>query len=990
MIVSRHEVLRSTIKVIDGVPHAVIHESWPLRFENIDLSVLTPAERQAEVNRLLIDKPRALYDLETEPAIRVALLRLHQREHVFILMMHHIICDWSSEGIIWRELSALYGSAISGRPVALPALPVTHGDYATWQHQRLSNPTSFVDDLAFWEEALAGAPALLDLPADRGRPPITSYQGGRLRKRLSPVLTDALRTVSRQEKTSLFTIFAAALDVLLYRYTGSEDILLGIPLADRDQQELRSVIGFLLHTHVLRTKLSADMTFRDLLRCVQKAVLDLYIHRSAPFDQIVRKLQPERNLSYTPLFQVMLNWRDRDQQLSFIGIEGLSIESLMAAANTSKFDLFLFVTDSGDEIWLEMEYSTDLFDEDRITHMLGHYQALLETVAADPGANIVEAPLLTAGERQQIVVDWNQTELSYPRDKCLDELIEEQIGRTPDAVAVVFEDSQLTYRHLGERTNQVAAHLQSLGVGRNTLVALCTDRSLEMVIGLLGILRAGGAYLPLDPTFPPERLAFMLEDAKPLVVLTQEKQLALLPEQEVQVVCLEQLPKNLLSQVKPPPGRESEDLAYVLYTSGSTGKPKGVQIRHRSLVNFLTSMQREPGITSVDTLLAVTTLSFDIAGLELYLPLTVGARMVIASGETARDGKQLLALMQRCEATVMQATPFTWRLLLQSGWKGSPSLKILCGGEAWQAELANDLLPKCQSLWNMYGPTETTIWSSVLRMQKDRPVRIGQPIANTTFYVLDDGYQPVPVGIPGQLHIGGDGLALGYLGRPELTSERFMSDRFSSQPGARLYRTGDLVQRNPDGSIEFLRRIDQQVKLRGFRIELGEIEAALQQCVGVRQCAVTLQTKGEDDERLVAYVVPSDPQTAPLTENLREVLQKRLPAYMIPPAFVAIEKMPLTSNGKVDRKSLSLQDGMEQVGIQIESPEARSVPPRTPLEFQLVRIWEQVLHVPVTSVHDNFFNLGGHSLLAARLVNEVNKALDTGLTIPVFFSQPND
>ena len=399
VIIDRHEVLRSTIKIIDEMPHAVIHESWPLRFKKIDLSTLPQEERQAEIDRLLIEEPRVPYDLVAEPGIRVTLLRLRPREHVLILMMHHIVCDWSSEGIIWRELSALYSSLISGKPVALPALPVTHGDYAAWQEKKLAN-TDFSADLTFWEETLRGAPALLELPADRGRPAIMSYQGGRIRWKLNAALTEALRNTSRQEKTSLFTIFAAVLDTLLYRYTGSEDILVGLPLADRDQQELQSVIGFLLHTHVLRTRLSANMTFRDLLGRVQKAVLDLYTHRAVPFDQIVRKLQPERNLSYSPLFQVMLNWRDRDQQLSFIGLDGLVVDSLMGSSNTSKFDLFLFATDSGDEIWLEMEYSTDLFDEDRIARMLGHYQVLLEAVAADPGANIAQVPLLTAGERR--------------------------------------------------------------------------------------------------------------------------------------------------------------------------------------------------------------------------------------------------------------------------------------------------------------------------------------------------------------------------------------------------------------------------------------------------------------------------------------------------------------------------------------------------------------------------------------------------------------
>ena len=980
-IVARHALLRSTIQTIEGVPHAVVHESWPLRFKEIDLSGPLPVDRQAEVDRLLIDEPRLRYDLEAEPGIRVTLLRLSDREHILILMMHHIICDWSSEGIIWRELSALYRSFVTGTIATLPVIPVTHEDYARWKQEQLSANSS-ADSLAFWEETLKGAPALLELPADRPRPPIMSYRGSRLRFKLSRALTEALRSTSRQEKTSLFTIFAASLDTLLYRYTGTSDILLGIPLADRDRQELQSLIGFLLHTHVLRNRVSGEMSFRDLLSQVQKAALDLYMHRSVQFDQIVRQLRPERNLSYTPLFQVMLNWRDRDQQLSFIGMEGLTIDSLMASANTSKFDLFLFVTDCGDEIWLELEYNTDLFNKDRMMRMLGHYQVLLEAVASDPGQSIRELPLLSVAEHQEIVVDWNRTERGFPQDKCFDELFRQQAERTPHAVAVTFEDENLTYRQLAERTDDLAAYLQHLGVGRNTLVAICMERSAEMLIGLLGILKAGGAYLPLDPSFPPERLTFMLQDAQPLVLLTQRKLRNLFPSVRVQSVFLDALPPTLDGQPSELAGRQAEDLAYVLYTSGSTGTPKGVQIQHRALVNFLTSMQLEPGIAASDTLLAITTLSFDIAGLELYLPLMVGARVVIAPGDTAKDGEALIALMKACGATIMQATPATWRMLLDSGWQGRPGLKILCGGEAWSTELASELLPRCESLWNMYGPTETTIWSSASRIEKDRPVRIGAPIANTTFYVLDSCGQPLPLGIPGELHIGGLGLAQGYLWRDDLTHERFVPNPFNPQTDARLYRTGDLVRRAPDGSIEFLQRVDGQIKLRGFRIELGEIEVALEQHSGIHQCVVTVQGDSSADKHLVAYIVPTNPRDVPQVKELREALKERLPSYMIPAAFAFLEKMPLTPNGKIDRRALPHSDLITIVSKRpIDTP-------RDSIEAKLVQIWEQVLAIHPVGIRTNFFEVGGYSLLVAKLFAQMNKAFDRSLPIAAIFQSP--
>jgi len=577
---------------------------------------------------------------------------------------------------------------------------------------------------------------------------------------------------------------------------------------------------------------------------------------------------------------------------------------------------------------------------------------------------------------------------SYPPKKWLDELIEEQIERSPHAVAAVCEGEQLTYRQLGDRANQLAGYLQELGVGRNALVAICVERSAEMLVGLFGILKAGGAYLPLDPMFPRERLAFMLEDAQPLVLLTQRRLLTDLPDHQSQVVCLDEV----LSMRSSAPAsrrvridRSTEDLAYVLYTSGSTGKPKGVQIQHRALVNFLISMQREPGITAKDSLLAITTLSFDIAGLELYLPLTVGARIVVASSEAATDGQQLLALMKECNPTIMQATPATWRMLLDSGWNGSSKLKILCGGESWGTELSSELLPRCKSLWNMYGPTETTIWSAVARVEKDQPVLIGQPIDNTTFYLLDEGGQPVPAGVPGELHIGGAGLALGYLGRPELTSERFVADRFSSEAESRLYKTGDIVQRLPGGSIEFLRRADHQVKLRGFRIELGEIEALLEHQAGIRQCVVIVQGDDPADKRLVAYIVPSDPQAALNFEELRAAFKERLPNYMIPSSFIVIEKMPLTPNGKIDRRALPMTTiDQTEAGSATEEMDA----PLTGTELRVMELWKQILCVPILSVRDNFFESGGDSLLAMRLIAAVHIEFRANLSLHALFFAP--
>ena len=852
LIIERHEILRTTIELTDNEPIAIVHESWPILIKKIDLSMLPAPEGQAEVERLLIEEPRQPYHLENDPGIRATLLCLGPRENVLILMMHHIICDWSSEGVLWRELSNLYRMLSRGEAPTLPALAIQHGDYATLQVQH-NTEADFADDLAFWKENLRDAPQLLELPADRTRPPVQSHSGARRRLVLNSTLTKALRDMSQRAETTVFSVFTAALNTLLYRYSGQEDILLGIPIADRDRQELQQLIGFLLHIQVLRTQLSADMTFRELLARVQKGVLALFLHRAVPFDQVVRKIQPDRNTSYSPLFQVMLNWRDRDQMLSFIGLEGLVIESLLAESRTSKFDLTVFATDCGNEIWLEAEYSTDLFDEPRIDRLLYHYQALLESVACDPDQVLSALPIVTETERRQLVLGWNDTKVEYPANACVPELFEAQVKKTPNSVAVVFNGEQLTYSELNERSNQFAQYLRTLGVGPDVPVAIYVERSLNLVVALLGTLKAGGAYLPVDLALPRERVAFMLADAKPAVLVTLTELLGNLPPNESKIVCVDDFAgvKEATRTGPVEPGH----LAYLIYTSGSTGKPKGVQVSHRAVVNFLSSMRVSPGLDAQDTLLSVTTSSFDIFGLELWLPLTTGAKVVIAPQELGMDGSQLAKLMATCDVTVMQATPSTWRILLESGWEGDAGLKILCGGEPWPVELATQLLPKCLSLWNMYGPTETTIWSAVHRVLPESPVLIGPPIANTQFYVVDKHLQLVPVGVPGELLIGGAGLARGYWNRPELTAEKFIANPFSPDVEARLYRTGDLVRRLADGNLEFLSRLDNQVKIRGFRIELGEIEAVLRQHPAVRQAAVIAREGTPGDKRLVAYLV---------------------------------------------------------------------------------------------------------------------------------------
>jgi amino acid adenylation domain-containing protein len=986
LIAARHEVLRTTVQKVAERPLAIVHESWPLRMKRIDLTAMAPAQRAAEVDRLLIDEPRRPYQLETEPGIRVTLVRLGPSEHVFILMLHHLVCDLASFGILWREVSSAYHAILHGEPPALGRLPIQYGDYAVWQQQRIDEG-EFAGDLDFWGENLRGAPELLDLPSDRPRQSVQSFRGARHRVRLNPILTETMRNFARQEKTTLFTVFTAALSTLLYRLTGADDVLIGVPLADRDRTELQSVFGFFLHTHVLRTRLHAGETVRELLASMQRSLLELYSHREAPFDQVVTKLRPERSLSHAPLFQVMIIWRDKDQQLPYIGLDGLEVESLLAETRTSKFDLTLLVTDFEQELWLEAEYNTDLFDETTIQRWLNHYVTLLSAMAEDAARTIYTLPLLTEQERERLALKWNDTQADFPATRSVHDLIQEQAVSTPDRVAVECGGNRLTYAELNHKAELLAFYLRRRGARPGVAVGVMVERSLEMLIALLGVMKSGAAYVPIDPSYPAERVSFMLDDARVRFLLTQERLAQSLPVSSREVMVLDRDWNSIVAAsagegVLPAAAPTAEDLAYVIYTSGSTGQPKGVEITHRSVVNLLCSMRKKPGLTADDTLVAVTTLSFDIAALELFLPLCVGAKLVIASREAASNGTNLLERLIESRATVIQATPITFRMLIEAGWNGKPAMKVLCGGEALPRELANQIVARSTALWNMYGPTETTIWSSTVQIEPgDGPVPIGRPIDNTQFHILDAAGKLTPIGVAGELHIAGVGVARGYLNRPELTSDKFVVNTLDSDRPVRLYKTGDLVRRRADGNIDFLGRLDNQVKLHGFRIELGEIEAELGKHPGVGQCVVTARTNQTGDQRLVAYVAP-ERELSPSSEQLHNLLREKLPGYMVPAAFVMLEKLPLTPNGKIDRNALPAPE------LDRSTSEAVYVAPRTPMENALAEIWRKVLGLNQIGLHDDFFALGGHSLQATRLIGEVHKSLNEKLSVTVFFHNP--
>ncbi|MCP4260582.1 MAG: amino acid adenylation domain-containing protein, partial [Planctomycetes bacterium] len=896
-----------------------------------------------------------------------------------LFIAHHIVFDGWSIRIFLSELTELYKAFCDNRPSPLPEPQIQYADYAYWHRQWLQGE-DLKNQLSYWRESLGDELPILQMPTDYPRPTIQSIQGAIEKLNVDQELVVQLNALGRSENATLFMVLLAAFKVLLHRYTGQDDLIVGSPIANRTNTQTEGMIGFFANTLVLRTKLKGTPTFRTLLRQVRDMCLEAYANPDAPFERLVEELNPERDLSRTPLFQVLFSFQvDPSPSLMMSEITITPIEVPLSVART---DLSLWINKTDEGLNLGLEYCTDLFRRDTIVRMLQNFQILLEAIIADPDKGIKRLPLLSETEHCTLLRDWNATSAAYSESMCVHQLIQDKVSRHPEKVAVVFGQERISYEELNERSNQLAHFLRGEGVGPDTFVGICIERSTEMMIGVLGILKAGGAYLPLDPDYPVERLSYMMEDSGTSVVLTQSSLLGRLPVQErVRIICLdserEAIEKH--SSVTPEVENRQDNLAYIIYTSGSTGKPKGVQVPHGAVVNFLTSMSREPGFSEDDVLLAVTTLSFDIHVLEIFLPLIVGGRVVIADLETASDGDRLLKTLNESQATVMQATPSTWRLLLAAGWEGNQNLKVLCGGEAFPRDLLKDLLPRAGSVWNMYGPTETTVWSSCYHItDSEGPILIGRPIANTQIYILDRLMQPVPIGVPGELHIGGDGVTWGYLNRPELTEKQFVPDPFRSDPGARLYKTGDLARFRPDGNLEYLSRIDTQVKVRGFRIELGEIESVLSDHSSVDKCVAAVREDQPGDVRLVGYIVAkADMEVA--VSDLRNHLKTKLPDYMVPQHFVELEELPLTPAGKVDRKNLPPPDQTSAYRID------EYVAPHDVLELQLTKLWEKTIGVSPISVTDNFFDIGGHSLLAVRLFSRIEKTIGAKLPLALLY-----
>ncbi|MBW4592776.1 MAG: amino acid adenylation domain-containing protein [Brasilonema angustatum HA4187-MV1] len=993
-IVQRHEILRTNFTMVDGQPFQVIAPTLALALPIVDLQLLPEDELEAEVQRLTTDEQARPFDLANDPLVRVTLLQLDEAQYVLLFTMHHIVCDQWSFGVIIQEIVAFYKAFSKGQPSPLPELPIQYADFAVWQRQWLQGEVREAQ-LSYWKQQLSSTPSILELPTDRPRPAVQTNRGAKQSLILSKSLTEALKILSQQEKATLFMTLLAAFGTLLYRYTGQDDILVGTTISGRNRSEIEELIGFFVNTLVMCTDLSGTPSFREILNRVREVALGAYANQDLPFEQLVEKLQPKRNLSHTPLFQVMFQLQNTPT--TTLELPSLTLSPLEFDKETAKFDLTLGMVEKEQGLIGTLTYNTDLFDAATIHRMLGHFQTLLSSIVANPDQQISKLLIISEAERHQLLVEWNNTQVDYPQNESIHELFEAQVERSPDTIAVVFENQQLTYHELNQRANQLAHHLRSLGVGPEVLVGICVERSLDMVIGLLGILKAGGAYVPLDPAYPQERLAFILQDAQVSVLLTQQRLIENLPKHQTKVICLDtnwesiaqESQENLISECT------TDNLAYIIYTSGSTGQPKGVLVNHANIVRLLAATQSWYHFNQQDVWTLFHSTAFDFSVWELWGALLYGGKLVVVPYWLSRSPEDFYKFLSMQQVTVLNQTPSAFRQLIQAeeslGGPNKLRLRlVIFGGEALELqslkpwfERHGDQFPQ---LVNMYGITETTVHVTyrpltIADLEVAQASVIGCPIPDLQVYLLDQYQQLVPIGVRGEMYIGGAGVARGYLNRPELTAQRFIPNCFSDKPNARLYKSGDQARYLPNGDIEYLGRIDHQVKIRGFRIELGEIEAMLVQHPAVRESVVLAQEIQPDDKYLVSYVVPSNNHTL-TTSELRNFLLKQLPEYMVPSAFVMLQALPLTPNGKVDLRSLPAPENLRP------ELEVAYVMPQTELEQTIATIWQKALNIENIGIHDNFFELGGHSLLMVKVHSQLRETFKADVSILEMFRYP--
>ncbi len=987
-IIRRHESLRTTFASAGGAPRQVIAPELKLTLPVFDLGSLPASEREAEASLRAGEEAQRPFDLSIGPLLRATLLRLTDKEHVLLLTMHHIISDGWSMRVLVREVATLYEAFAAGRPSPLPEPSIQYADYAAWQREWLQGAL-LEKQIEYWQRRLDGVQPL-DLPTDRPRPPVQTYAGARYDFELPAELTRRLKTLGQRAGATLFMTLMAAFQTLLHRYSGQEDICVGTPVAGRTRLDTESVIGFFVNALVLRTTVSSTSSFKQVLARVRDATLEAQTHQDLPFERLVEILQPARDMSRTPFFQVMFALQEA--VLESVQLPGLNLSPVKSEQTTAKVDLALLMEETANGLRGSFEFNTDLFDLATVERLTGHFRQLLDAVSDNAEERVSELPLLTAGELQQLLYQWNETTTVYPRDKCVHQLFELQVQRTPDALAVISEDQQLTYRELNKRANQVAHYLQSFGAGPDSPIGIMIERSVELVVGLLGILKAGGAYVPLDPGYPRDRLAFMLEDAGIHHLMTQEQLVGQLPEQlfkpasRITSLDADWSEISRESTDNPASAATPENLAYVMYTSGSTGIPKGVSVNHRSVVRLVQNTNYVD-LNSDHTFLQMAPVSFDASTFEIWGSLLNGARLALMAPGVVTSLEELGESLRRYDVTTLWLTAGLFHLMVDQQLDNLQVVKqLLAGGDVLSVPHVKKFLRNVAGgkLVNGYGPTENTTFTCCHLMTDaariGASVPIGSPISNTQVYVLDGNLRPVPIGVVGELYTSGDGLSRGYLNRAELTAERFVPCPFGDKPGVRLYRTGDLVRWVAGGRIEFLGRRDHQVKLRGFRIELEEIEATLRQQPDVRDAVVVVREKTPGDKRLIAYVT-AEGEAVLTPEDLRFCLKEQLPQYMTPHAVVLMEEFPLTPNGKIDRRALPAP------ATQSESRET-FVAPQTHTEKAVIWTWTNILGIEPIGLNDNFFELGGHSLQATRVVSQLREAFQVELSLRSFFETP--
>lgn len=994
MIVKRHPALQAVFKADGSKLVQVCKGQENFLYEERELPDSDLNGLNNELNKLAVSP----FDLENGPLLKVYHFKKSETESILLLVIHHIIADFWSLGILIKEFGQIYRDLSLNRQVSLSLPKSSYFDYIEEQQAIVQKDPKLEE---YWKENLSGELPVLNLPTDYIRPAVQTYNGGSCYAKLTGSKAERFKALCNTSGSTAYMKCLAAFYILLSRYTGQDDIIIGSPTAGRISAAYSDIIGYFINPVAIRIKVDNNPSFSELLAQVKEVTLKAFEHQDYPFDLIVEKLQIQRDLSRSPIFQAMFSYqkahdRDLSTLASFalnetkaeLNIEGLSMELIPLKNQIAQFDLSLIAAELEDGLGLSIQYNRDLFKEETITGMLNHLLNLLDGIIESPEKPISELPLFSSDELDRILYRWNDNKVAYEKT-CLHHLFEAQVEKNADASAVVFNGETLTYKELNEKANQLARYLRRLNPDALGITALFLDRSLELVISLLGVLKAGGCYLPLDPIYPKERISYILTDAAkqghPPLVITQKRMLANLPPSEGKVICIDDDWDEIAKEKKENPRitGDAEDLAYVIYTSGTTGNPKGVMIPHRAVVNFLNSMGKQPGLTQNDVMLSVTTISFDIAALEIFLPLINGARTVLVSFEKTISGNLLAEEIEKNQATIMQATPSIYRLLLDSGWKGSSRLKILCGGEAFPPNLAGRLLPIVDEVWNMYGPTETTVWSTVYRVKNEAGnIPIGRPIDNTQVYILDKYLKPTPIGVNGELYIGGNGVAHGYFQNDALTRERFIPNPFKpEEAGARIYKTGDLACFLPDGNIKIQGRTDFQIKLHGHRIEIGEIEAILSKHPAVREVVIVLREDNPTEKMLVAYIVAGD--ETPNVTDLRNFLKEKLPEYMVPSIFMIIANFPKTPNGKIDRKSLPAPEKIR--------PELNNeyIKPQSELEQLIAGIWSENLNVDKVGIYDNFFDLGGSSVKMAQIFQQLSKALpDKEFSIVELFQYP--